>query len=78
MIRTCMYKQVLSEAEYQEARENWGNAFRVGMGAESIKELLEAIDLEKEYAELQAGLEGRYRTEACQNRKTSGSGRSIP
>ena len=27
-------------------------AFRVGMGAESIKELLEAIDLEKEYAEL--------------------------
>ena len=53
-----MYKQVLSEAEYQEARENWGNAFRVGMGAESIKELLMAIDLEKEYAELQAGLEG--------------------
>ena len=53
-----MYKQVLSEAEYQEARENWGNAFRVGMGAESIKELLEASDLEKEYAELQAGLEG--------------------
>ena len=53
-----MYKQVLSEAEYQEARENWGNAFRVGMGAEAIKELLEAIDLEKEYAELQAGLEG--------------------
>ena len=53
-----MYKQVLSEAEYQEARENWGNAFRVGMGAESIKELLEAIDLEKEYTELQAGLEG--------------------
>ncbi|CUQ44568.1 DNA-directed RNA polymerase subunit beta' [Dorea longicatena] len=27
------------------------------MGAESIKELLEAIDLEKEYAELQASLE---------------------
>ena len=52
------YKQVLSEAEYQEARENWGNGFRVGMGAEAIKELLEAIDLEKDYAELQAGLEG--------------------
>ena len=51
------YKQVLSEAEYQEARENWGNGFRVGMGAEAIKELLEAIDLEKDYAELQAGLE---------------------
>jgi len=47
-----MYKQVLSEAEYQEAREKWGSAFRVGMGAESIKELLENIDLEKEYTEL--------------------------
>ncbi len=35
------YKQVLSEDEYQEAREIWGSAFRVGMGAESIKELLE-------------------------------------
>ena len=52
------YKQVLAEAEYQEARETWGNKFRVGMGAESIKELLEAIDLDKEYAELQSGLEG--------------------
>ena len=52
------YKQILSEAEYQEAKEKWGrHAFRVGMGAESIKELLENIDLEKEYAELQAGLE---------------------
>ena len=53
-----MYKQVLSEAEYQEAREKWGSAFRVGMGAESIKELLENIDLEKEYAELTEGLKG--------------------
>ena len=53
-----MYKQVLSEAEYQEAREKWGSAFRVGMGAESIKELLENIDLEKEYTELSEGLKG--------------------
>ena len=52
------YKQVLSEQEYQEARESWGSAFRVGMGAEAIKELLEAIDLDKEYEELQTGLEG--------------------
>ena len=51
------YKQILSESEYQEAKEKWGKSFRVGMGAESIKELLEAIDLEKEYAELQASLE---------------------
>ncbi len=52
------YKQVLSETEYQEAREKWGSAFRVGMGAEAIKELLESIDLEKEYEELSSGLEG--------------------
>ena len=50
------YKQVLSEREYQEAREKFGNHFRVGMGAESIKELLHDIDLEKEAAELKLGL----------------------
>lgn len=50
------YKQVLSEKEYQDARENWGNKFRCGMGAESIKELLEAIDLETEAVELKTGL----------------------
>ena len=49
-------KQVLTEREYQEARENYGYDFRVGMGAESIKELLQAIDLEAESAELKAGL----------------------
>ena len=49
-------KQVLTEREYQDAREQYGYDFRVGMGAESIKELLEAIDLEKEAAELKAGL----------------------
>ena len=51
------YKQVLSEKEYQDARETWGNRFRVGMGAESIKELLESIDLEKEAVELKDELE---------------------
>ena len=51
------YKQVLSEAEYQEAREQYGSAFRVGMGAEAIHELLAAIDLEKDSAELKAELE---------------------
>ena len=50
------YKQVLSEKEYQDARETWGNKFRVGMGAEAIKELLQAIDLETEAAELKEGL----------------------
>ncbi len=50
------YKQVLSENEYQEAREKYGNNFRVGMGAESIQELLRAIDLEKDAEELKKGL----------------------
>ena len=50
------YKQVLTEKEYQDMREKYGSRFRVGMGAESIKELLQAIDLEKESAELKAGL----------------------
>ena len=52
------YKQVLSEQEYQEAKETWGDTFRVGMGAEAIQELLRAIDLDAEYEELQAGLKG--------------------
>ncbi len=54
---TLSYKQVLSEKEYQDAREEFGTKFRAGMGAESIKELLEAIDLEAEYKELKEGLD---------------------
>ena len=50
------YKQVLTEKEYQDAREAYGYGFRVGMGAESIMELLKAIDLEKDAAELKAEL----------------------
>ena len=52
------YKQILNESEYQEAGDTYGrSAFRVGMGAESIHELLAAIDLEKDSAELKAELE---------------------
>ncbi|NBK94076.1 DNA-directed RNA polymerase subunit beta' [bacterium 1XD21-13] len=50
------YKQILTEKEYQDMREKYGSRFRVGMGAESIKELLEAIDLEKESEELKSAL----------------------
>ena len=53
---SLQYKQVLSEREYQDARESWGSRFRVGMGAEAIKELLEAIDLERETVELKEEL----------------------
>ena len=51
------YKQVLNEREYQEARDKWGSRFRAGMGAEAVKELLLAIDVEKEYEELSAQME---------------------
>lgn len=50
------YKQVLSEQEYQDAREKWGSSFRVGMGAESIQELLRNINLVKENVLLKNGL----------------------
>ena len=50
------YKQVLTEREYQDAKENPEISFRVGMGAEAIKELLQAIDLEKESEELKEEL----------------------
>jgi len=50
-------KQVLSEQEYQDAKDAWGDTFRVGMGAEAIKELLEAIDLDEEYEALDTELE---------------------
>ncbi len=51
-------KQVLTEQEYQNAVEEFGsNAFRVGMGAEAIKELLCEIDLQAEYDKLREELE---------------------
>ncbi len=47
------YKQVLNDREYREAVEKYGSkAFKAGMGAEVIKELLSQIDLEKESKEL--------------------------
>ena len=52
-------KQLLTEYEYAEAVDEYGeDAFRAGMGAESIKELLREIDLDKESEELKAELEG--------------------
>ncbi len=45
--------QVISDAEYREAVEKYGHdAFRAGMGADAIKELLSEVDLDKEYNEL--------------------------
>ena len=43
--------RLFTEQEYREAYDTYGNNFRVGMGAEAIKELLQAIDLDKEAEE---------------------------
>ena len=49
------YKQVISDKEYRDAVEAYGeNSFKAGMGAEAIKQLLKEIDLEKDYNELKA------------------------
>ena len=55
---SLQYKQVLSEKEYREEVEKYGGTggFRVGMGAEAIQELLKAIDLEKDSADLRKQL----------------------
>ncbi len=44
---TLKYMDVLSEQEYREAKEEFGSRFKAGMGAEAIRELLCAIDLDK-------------------------------
>ena len=54
---SLQYKQVLSEKEYREEVEKWGYGnFRVGMGAEAILELLQAINLEKDSEQLKKEL----------------------
>ena len=50
------YKDLLTEKEYREAYDKYGNTFTVGMGAEAVKILLQQIDLEKESKELKAQL----------------------
>ena len=58
-------KQTLSEKEYRAYYEKYGTGFKVGMGAEAIKELLKKVDLKKEIAEIEKELEkaqGQKRT----------------
>jgi len=51
-----MKKQLLTENEYRDYRDKYGNAFKVGMGAEAIKKLLDELDLEKMSRELRQEL----------------------
>ena len=55
---TLVKKQTLSDKEYRAYYEKYGNTFRVGMGAEAIKELLSELDVNKELENLQKELEG--------------------
>ena len=54
---TLVKKQTLSDKEYRIYYEKYGNTFKVGMGAEAIKQLLSEVDVEKELEELQKELE---------------------
>ena len=51
------FKKILTEQEYRELYDRYGNTFRVGMGAEAIYELLKNVDLESEVAKLKEELE---------------------
>ena len=48
--------QLLSDREYREYYEKYGNAFKAGMGAEAIKEILQGLDLDKMSKELREEL----------------------
>ena len=50
------YKEVLTENQYREARDKYGNAFKAGMGAEAVRELLAQIDLDEMSADLREKL----------------------
>ncbi|MBR0383276.1 MAG: DNA-directed RNA polymerase subunit beta', partial [Eubacteriaceae bacterium] len=76
------YKQVLSDNQYNEARELYGNGFTASMGAEAIQELLAMVDLDQEAAVLKEELEGATgqkrvkvsrRLEAVEAFRTSGN-----
>jgi DNA-directed RNA polymerase subunit beta' len=51
-------QQLLSEAEYREYRDKYGNAFQAGIGAEAIKKLLQQLDLDELSDELRKEIEG--------------------
>ncbi|MEG1501144.1 MAG: DNA-directed RNA polymerase subunit beta', partial [Clostridiales bacterium] len=49
-------KQILSENEYREARDQYGDAFEAGMGAEAVKKMLASLDLQQMNHDLRAEL----------------------
>ena len=67
------YKEILTENQYREAKDNPANKFKAAMGAEAIKELLMNIDLDELSKESQGKAGFCYRTEEDKDSKTSGS-----
>ena len=56
------YKQVITDKEFKDAEEAYGKgSFRAGMGAESVKELLKALDLDEIATQLRNDLESMSR-----------------
>ncbi len=52
------YKEILTEDQYREAKDNPANKFKAGMGAEAVRELLMHIDLDELSKELREKLTG--------------------
>ena len=52
------YKEILTEQQYREAREQYGNRFKAGMGAEAVRQLLCEVELEPLAVELREQLAG--------------------
>src|SRR5579884_2309770 len=55
-VKGLQKNQLLTEADYRELREKYGNGFRAGIGAEAIKELLQEMNLEQTAKRLRAEL----------------------
>ena len=65
------YKEILTEAQYREARDTYGDSFKAGMGAEAVRELLTQIDLEQLSADLREKLKDASGQKKNQDRQTS-------
>jgi DNA-directed RNA polymerase subunit beta' len=62
-------KELLSEEKYREYRQEYGDRFRAGMGAEAIREMLQSLDIEQLAAQLKVEVATLHRhsvEEACQ------------
>lgn len=75
-------KQLLSEEEFWQAREQYGDSFEAGMGAEAVRKLLVNLDLEELSRELREQMRQKAdkadkrllkRIEVCENFRDSGN-----